>query len=66
MTNIYWDILVKESRELIASAEKTGHEYVGVQRAKAIVEVDEELKEMREHFKDYYWERTVGGANETP
>lgn len=47
MSNIFWENAVKEARELIASAEKSGHEYVGVQRARAIVAVDEELRELR-------------------
>lgn len=51
MSNTYWDILVKESRELIASAERSGHEYVGVQRAKAIVEMEVERHQLRWRFQ---------------
>lgn len=45
--NPYWELAVREAKELIASAAKTGHEYVGFQRARAIVEVDEELRQLR-------------------
>lgn len=51
LSNIFWETAVKEARELIASSEKSGHEYVGVQRAKAIVEMEVERHQLRWRFQ---------------
>ena len=44
MDNPYWLRLVGEARQLIARSEITGHQYVGVEQARAVVAVDERLR----------------------
>lgn len=49
-SNRFWDREVVEAKDLIEHAKGVDYAFVGVLRAKAIVEVDEELKKLRQQI----------------
>lgn len=67
--SVFWTALVAESRELVAASKGDDNAFVGVCRARSVIEMDDEVTRLRalEAAGLQSWvERTTDGTNQPP